>query len=244
MTMLEWMRWTPDRPRRFGWMLLEPARVIVGIGAAAGVLAALMPWAEGIAPGRTGLEPVFFSGIDGAGDGVMLILLAGATGLLTLHRAPATSRVRTVRLAPAVLIGLAAATWMTGHREAIAAIDAWGRRGGYGDIAPGLWLAAIGILAMAAGSAWLLPPVLRWQAATEDPGDLVSIHRGDLVEAAGGLAGTLLGAIAGVAGALALTGPTIIGVIALGATFGGLLGAYAGARLARGAFERVTAPRG
>ena len=103
MTMLEWMRWTPDRPRRFGWMLLEPARVIVGIGAAAGVLAALMPWAEGIAPGRTGLEPVFFSGIDGAGDGVMLILLAGATGLLTLHRAPATSRVRTVRLAGTLL---------------------------------------------------------------------------------------------------------------------------------------------
>lgn len=86
--------------------------------------------------------------------------------------------------------------------------------------------------------------MLRWQAATDDPGDLVSIHRGDLIEAAGGLAGTLLGAIAGVAGALALTGPTIIGMIALGATFGGLLGAYAGARLARGAFERVTAPRG
>jgi hypothetical protein len=242
--MQEWMRWMPDRPTRFGWMLLEPARVIVGIGAAMGVLAGLMPWAEGTAPGRSGFEPVAFSGLDGAGDGVMLMLLAGAIGFLSLHRTPAGSRVRSVRLAPTVLVGLAGATWLTGHRAALAAIDAWGRRGGHGDISLGLWLAAAGILAMAAGSAWLLPPVLRWKAAADDPGDLVTIHRRDLMEGVGGVIGTFLGAIAGISGAVAVTGPTIIGMIALGATFGGLLGAYAGARVARAAFERVTAPRG
>lgn len=243
MSMQEWMRWMPDRPRRFGWMLPEPARVITGVGAAAAVLAGFMPWAEGRAPGRTGFEDVFFTGLDGAGDGIVLILLAAVTGLLTLHRTPATSRVRSLRLAPAVLVGLAVATWMTGHRAALAAIEAWGRRGGQGDIAPGLWLAAAGIVVMAAGSAWLLPPVLRWRTAADDPGDLVTIRRRDIVEAAGGLAGTFLGSIAGVAAAIAITGPTIIGMIALGAVFGGLLGAYAGARAALAGYERVTAPR-
>jgi len=44
--------------------------------------------------------------------------------------------------------------------------------------------------------------------------------------------------MAGVAGALELTGPTVVGTILLGAIFGGLLGAYAAAWTAR-AFARL-----
>lgn len=234
------MRWVPDARRHpFAAYLLEPARVVVGIGGALAIIAGFMPWAEGQAPGLHGFERVFFSGLGGAGDGVMLIVLGLATGFLTLHRTPATSRVRSIRLAPAVLVALSAATWMTGHRSALEAIDGWVRAGGRGEIAVGLWLAAAAIGLMAAGSAWLLPPVIRWQTADDDPADLVRIGRRDVIEVVGGVAGTFAGGVAGVSGALALTGPTLVGTIALGAVFGGLLGAYLGARVAGSVVDRL-----
>ena len=98
------MRWEPVKARQFSSLLLTPARVIVAVGAAIAMMAGLLPWAEGVAPALRGFEPVFFSGLGGAGDGVMLILVAFGAGALTLHRTPATSRVRTVRLMPAILV--------------------------------------------------------------------------------------------------------------------------------------------
>ncbi len=227
------MRWEPTRGHRFASLLLTPARIVVGIGAAAAVVAGLMPWAEGAAPGQLGVEPVFFSGLAGAGDGLMLILVSLGAGVLTLHRTAATSRIRTVRIAPAMLVLLAAATWVNGQRAALEEIGAWERRGGSGGIAPGLWMAGAGILLMAAGTAWLLPPVLRWRHRAEDPADLVTVTRRQVAEVMAGIAGTLLGGTAGVGLALELTGPTVVGTIALGAVFGGVIGAYVGTWTAR-----------
>ena len=76
--MHEWMRWEPVKARRFSSLLPTPARVVVAAGAAIAMAAGLLPWAEGVAPALRGFEPVFFSGLGGAGDGVMLILVPSA----------------------------------------------------------------------------------------------------------------------------------------------------------------------
>lgn len=222
------MAWEPTRGRRFSSLLLTPARVTVGIGAAMAVLAGFMPWAEGTAPAFRGMEPVFFSGLGGAGDGLVLVVVSAAAAGLTLHRTPATSRIRSVRLAPAILVVLAALTWVTGYRAAIAEIGAWGRRGGTGEIAPGMWLAAVGIALMAAGTAWLVPAVIRWERRPDDPSDLVTLGPREVAGVLAGIAGALVGGALGVMVALSVTGPRLVGAIALLAVFGGLLGAYAG----------------
>lgn len=238
------MRWEPVKARRFSSLLATPARVVVAVGAAIAIAAGLLPWAEGVAPARRGFEPVFFSGLGGAGDGVMLILVAFGAGALTLHRTPATSRIRTMRLMPAVFVILATTTWLNGHRGAVEAIGAWEVRGGSGQIAPGLWLAGLGILLMAAGTIWLLPEVVRWRRQDDDPAELVTVGPRQVAEVVAGIAGTFLGGVAGIAAALSITGPTLVGTIALGAVFGGLAGAYAGSWLARVAAERLVAARG
>jgi hypothetical protein len=242
--MQEWMRWEPTKAKRFSSLLLTPARVAVGVGSAIAMVAGLLPWAEGVAPAHRGFEPVFFSGLGGAGDGVMLILVALGAGALTLHRTPATSRVRTVRLMPAILVFLAAMTWLSGYRAALREIGAWEVRGGTGQLAPGLWLAGAGILVMAAGTLWLLPDVIRWQRRSDDPAELVKVGPRLIAEVVAGVGGTLLGGAAGIALALSLTGPTLVGTIALGAVFGGLAGAYAGSWLVRVLAEWLAARQG
>jgi hypothetical protein len=201
-----------------------------------------MPWAEGQAPAHSGFEPVFFSGLGGAGDGFVLLLTSLGAGLLTLHRTPATSRVRTVRLLPAVFVALAALTWINGYRAAVAELLAWERRGGSGQLAPGLWIALAGIVLMAAGTAVLLPEVIRWRRQAGDPTDVVSVGPREIAEVGGGIAGVLVGGWGGVVGAIALLGPTLVGSIALGAIFGGLAGAYGGAWAGRTLVDRL-APR-
>ena len=235
----EWMDWQPSRARRFSWLELTPARAVVGIGALMAFIAGFMPWAEGHAPGHSGIEDVFFSGLAGQGDGVVLILVSAATGLLTVHRTPATSRIRTIRLLPAIFVVLAALTWINGLRGSLNEIAAWERRGGEGSIAPGLWLAGLGIVLMAAGTIVLLPGVLRWERRADDPVDLGKPGLRDLAELIGGGTGILVGGWLGIVVGISLTGPTLIGTIALGAVFGGLAGAYVGAWLARTLVDRL-----
>ena len=235
------MHWQGSRSGRLSWMLPTPARITVGIGSLMAIVAGFMPWAEGQAPAHNGFEPVFFSGLGGSGDGVVLLLTSLGAGLLTVHRTPATSRVRTVRLLPAILIALAALTWVNGYRASLLEIAAWERRGGTGQIAPGLWIALAGIVLMAAGTAVLLPEVIRWRRESGDPSDVVTVGLRDVAEVGGGIAGVLLGGWAGVVGSIALLGPTIVGSIALGAIFGGLLGAYAGSWAGRTIVDRLSA---
>jgi hypothetical protein len=236
----EWMSWKATRARRFSWMLLTPARATVGIGALMAVIAGFMPWAEGHAPGHTGLEDIFFSGLGGQGDGVVLILVSAAAGLLTVHRTPATSRVRTVRILPSILVVLAALTWINGLRASYVEIAAWERRGGQGSISVGLWLAGLGIALMAVGTIVLLPEVIRWRRRPDDPVDLGRPGLRDIAEVAGGFAGILVGGWLGILFGISITGQTVVmGTIALGAVFGGLGGAYLGAWLGRTLVDRL-----
>jgi hypothetical protein len=230
--MQEWMRWEPTKRRRGASLLLTPARITVGIGAAITIVAGLMPWAEGSAPGRTGFEPIFFSGLGGAGDGVLLVLLAGGIAFMTLHETPATSRVRLLHVVPYGLLLLAAMTWVNGYRAAELEIAAWERRGGSGSLAIGLWLAGAGIAVMAVGLLALLPGILRWRRQSHDPADLMTVSRRGVAEVVGGAIGVLVGGAIGIQGAVSLTPTPVIGLIALGAVFGGLFGAYGGAWVA------------
>ena len=237
------MRWEPVKARRFSSLRLTPARVLVAVGAAIAMMAGLLPWAEGVAPALRGFEPVFFSGLGGAGDGVMLILVAFGAGALTLHRTPAMSRVRTVRLMPAILVVLAVTTWLNGHRGAARGDR---RLGGPRRIRADRARAVAGRPGdppMAAGTIWLLPEVVRWRRRSDDPAELVTVGPRLVAEVVAGIAGTFLGGVAGIAVALSLTGPTLVGTIALGAVFGGLAGAYAGSWLVRVAAERLAAAR-
>lgn len=237
--MHEWMRWQPVKAKRFASLVPTPARVLVAAGAAVAVLAGLVPWADGVAPGRTGFEPVTYSVLGGAGDGVMLIVVSLGAAALTLHRTPAEARTRTVRLLPAVLVALAAFTWVNGRRAAEMAVEDWALRGGSGGPAAGMWMAAAGILAMAAGTLWLLPSVVRWEQRDGDPDVLLTFSWPAVVELAAGGIGLLVGAVVGMNAGLELTGPTIVGTIFLGAVFGGLLGAYLATRGARAVMLRL-----
>lgn len=238
------MRWEPSGKRGpLASLAITPARVTVGIGALAAVIAGFMPWAEGTAPGRTGFEPVFFSGLGGAGDGVMLVLLAGATGFLTLHVTPATSRVRLVHVLPYILIVLASMTVINGYRAALLEIAAWERRGGQGSLALGLCLAVAGVALMAAGSLVLLPGVVRWREQSTDPSDLMHVSGRSVAEAIGGCVGVLVGGAIGIQVAVSMTTIPVIGLIALGAVFGGLAGAYGGAWVARSTWDAIARRR-
>ncbi|HYO44905.1 MAG TPA: hypothetical protein VES19_17030 [Candidatus Limnocylindrales bacterium] len=241
--MHEWMQWEPTKAPRFASWILTPARVVVGVGAVLAVVAGFMPWAEGTAPGFGGFGPVFFSGLGGSGDGVVLVLVSAATGFLTLHHAPATSRIRSLRAAPAVLVLLAVFTWINGYRAALEEIAAWERRGGSGQIALGLWLAALGILLQAAGTLWLLPEVIRWRRHSDDPSDLMEMGPREVAEVVLGLVGVIVGGAVGIVIMASITGPMLVGAIALGAVFGGLLGAYGGSWVARAAADRIAAGR-
>lgn len=243
--MHDWMRWEPTRDRkRLGFLVLTPARVTVGIGALLTMIAGLMPWAEGTVPGSRGFQPIFFSGVGGAGDGIVLVVLAGLTGFLVLHETPATSRVRLVHILPYLFAILAALTVVTGYRSAQQELTAWEHRGGSGSISPGLYLAMVGIALMAIGLLALLPSVVRWTRASDDPSDLMHVTGRGIAEAVAGLTGILVGGALGISLAISLTPVPVIGLIALGAIFGGLLGAYAGSWLVRVAADELAARRG
>jgi hypothetical protein len=224
--------------------VLTPARVIVGIGALLTTIAAVMPWAEGTVPGRAGFEPITLSGLGGAGDGVMLILFALGIAFIVLHRTPASSRVRLVHVIPYVLLLLATASLVTGYRAATQAIVAWENRGGNGMLSVGFVLAGLGIVIMGVGLAALLPGIIRWKRASDDPADLMRVSKRGIAETIAGLAGILVGGALGIQLAVSLTPVPVIGLIALGAVFGGLFGAYAGSWLLRVVADELSRRRG
>jgi hypothetical protein len=242
--MQDWMRWEPTRDRRrFGFLVLTPARATVGVGALVTMIAGFMPWAEGTVPGTGGFEPIFFSGLGGAGDGIVLVVLAGLTAFFVLHETPATSRIRLVHVIPYVLVILAAMTVLTGFRAAQLEIAAWERRGGTGSISLGLYVAIGGVALMVAGMLALLPTIVRWRRASTDPADLMTVSRRGIVESLAGLVGILVGGALGIELAISLTPIPVIGLIALGAIFGALLGAYAGSWLVRVAADEIAGRR-
>ena len=71
----------------------------------------------------------------------------------------------------------------------------------------------------------------------------MAVSRRGVAEAIGGLAGVLVGGAVGIQLAVSLTPVPVIGLIALGAVFGGLLGTYAGAWVVRVLADEVSRRR-
>ena len=106
---------------------------------------------------------------------------------------------------PYVLLVLAVASLLTGYRAAILAIVAWENRGGKGSISLGFDLAAIGIVVMGVGLAALLPGLIRWRRASDDPADLMTVSKRGVAEAIAGLAGIFVGGALGIQLAVSMT---------------------------------------
>lgn len=189
----------------------------------------MLPWASGIVPSRTGRGPIDFLGSEGAADGLLLGLLAAGIAALTLHPAPAGSRIRTVRVLPLVLLVLAVASLENGRRGALAAVAAWTVRGGEGGLGIGFWLAAAGTALLAAGLARLVPAAVAPLGTPGDPADAVVVRPAEVAAALAGVAGAVLGCAAGIAAGLRLAG-ALPGLLAFLAILGGFLGAWAAAR--------------
>jgi hypothetical protein len=148
-----------------------------------------------------------------------------------------------VHVIPYVLLVLAAASLLTGYRAATQAIVAWENRGGQGSIALGLYLAGVGIVVMGVGLGALLPGLIRWRRASDDPADLMAVSGRGIAETIAGLAGIIVGGALGIQLAVSMTPVPLIGLIALGAVFGGLLGAYGGSWIARSVADEVSRRR-
>jgi hypothetical protein len=71
----------------------------------------------------------------------------------------------------------------------------------------------------------------------------MEVSRRGVVEGVAGLVGILVGGAIGIELAVSLTPVPVIGLIALGAIFGGLLGAYAGSWLVRVAADELAQRR-
>ena len=192
--MQDWMRWQPTTEKhRLGFLVLTPARVVVGIGALVTMLAGLMPWAEGTVPGRAGFEPSLLRPRRRGRR-------RDAHPVRGWDRVPSSC---TARPRPRACAGArdpvcparpaAATSLLTGYRAATLAIVAWENRGGQGSIALGLYLAGSGIVIMGVGLAALLPGLIRWRRASDDPADVMAVSRRGVAESIVGLASILLG---------------------------------------------------
>ena len=141
---------------------------------------------------------MFFSGTGGAGDGVVLLVVAAASGSSRCTARPRRRGCASFARCPSSSILLAAASWVNSYRAAGLEIDAWVRRGGSGGLSIGLWLAAFGIVLMAVGTVVLLPEVVRWKSAPDDPSDAVHVTVGAVARVVGGIAGTFIGCAIGI----------------------------------------------
>jgi hypothetical protein len=134
-----------------------PTRLGVAIAALVVVLGCIPPWATGYAPPS---GPVAFSGFEGAGDALILIVLALIAAGVTLNRAAANSTVRAVQLVPLVVSIVGGLIWVIARTESRAAVDEWIRRGGTGQEEITIWIVGAGQLVVLALSTVLA--VRRW----------------------------------------------------------------------------------
>jgi hypothetical protein len=175
----------------------SPTRLGVGIGALVVVLASIPPWATGYAPPS---GDVAFRGLEGAGDALILIVLALIAGGMTLNRAAANSSIRVVQLVPLVVAIVGALIWVIARTETRAAVDEWIRRGGTGHEEITIWVVGAGQLAVLALSTLLA--ARRW---AETPAVAVGRLRADehttwvsIVQAIGVVIGGVAGFAAGI----------------------------------------------
>ena len=206
----------------------------VGIGALVTMIAGLMPWAEGTVPGRAGLRADHLLGPRRRGR---------RRRCSSCSRAASRSSSCTARRPRRGCGSCTRSRTCSSSSPPPASSPATAprpRRSSRGRTAAdrarsslGLYLAALGIVIMGVGLAALLPGLIRWRRASDDPADLMTVSRRGVAESIAGLAGILVGGALGIQLAVSMTPVPVIGLIALGAVFGGA------ARRLRGLVDRA-----
>ncbi len=206
----------------------SPTRVAVAVGVLVVMIGCLPPWATGYAPPA---GPVQFSGLEGAGDSLILIALALIAGAVTLNRTAANSTMRVVQLVPLVSAVMGTLIWVIAQAETRAMVTEWLRRGGTGQMEIAIWVLGAGQLVVLGASA--LIAVRRW---LESPAVSIGRQRAEetmtwmsVVQAIGVVAGGILGFAAGIGLAeryIISNKPTLLLLVAALVCAG--LGAYLG----------------
>jgi hypothetical protein len=213
-------------------MYREPARLAILAGALMLILAMFFPFAEGRQQGTDGsIIRLSVSGLEGAGDGAILLVFGLIAAFIALYRGAAESTVEIVRLAPMVLGIAAILILVTAWRETSDQIGRWVATGGTGQPAAGIWLSAAGsiVLAIAGTYRW----VTRRPGSSADPTQATRPSRSDLAEGIGAVIGAVLACGFFLALAAELLPAAFVGLFAFVAVAGLILGVTVGSRVGR-----------
>lgn len=235
--MADRIRWTDEDLRPAPAMLvLDRSRAIVLASSLVTLVAVFQPWAEGVRALRNGgTETVAYTGLDGPGDGTLLLVLSLLLATATILRPVKEARARTLRLVPAGLAIASGLVWLSAYRTGIALVElVRGSTGGHGGFAAGLWIAGLAILVslvvtlVQAYRAGLL------RRGRGDPRDRIVVRREAVVDVAGAALGSVAGTAVGVWAAFEyLPNANVVGAPVFGALIGFIAGAWAGAWVVR-----------
>ena len=173
----------PDRLEAFR----EPVRAGVLLASALFIIGSRMAWVTGQLPY---VGPLEVSGYDNAGDGAITLVAALATLVWALRRGFFESRQTVVVIFPLVIGVAALVITRVAIQDAQILIESWGKRGGDGSIAIGIWLTGLSALVMTIAGA-----VHVWRVRREVTFRL-SLSPGDVGAAVGGVGGAILGGFA------------------------------------------------
>jgi len=137
----------PDEPS----LLREPARALVAVGSIIAIVSSPLPWAA-----RTQIAgDVSKTGWQGLADGFLIAVVAIVLCVVTFNRSAVASKMRIIRLLPAILGVTALLLWLSGVRTMDGAIATWRLQGYDGVYTPWLFVCLVGVVLLAAGGIWL-----------------------------------------------------------------------------------------
>jgi hypothetical protein len=141
------LRWDPDltKAEKGQSILRDPLRAGLAAAGIALAIGSLRPWAEGTAGG----QPQQFGGLDGAGDGAILIFFAIGLLLVARDRGFLRARDGARRWTPMVVGIICLADWFVARQQVEMQIAQWVRPGGTGALAAGFYLSGLGALTAA-----------------------------------------------------------------------------------------------
>ncbi|MHB8672341.1 MAG: hypothetical protein ACYDAK_01520 [Candidatus Limnocylindrales bacterium] len=149
---LEWGKGDPiGPPPRPLWR--EPPRFVIGLGCFVILATAFLPWATGFTPVD---GPVTFDGWSGAGDGVIIVMIAGVAALTALVRTVVDASSIPIRWVPAICGVALAFEFGTSVRTTGFAIEDWAASNGHGDRTIFFYLLGLGIGAVLVGAIGLV----------------------------------------------------------------------------------------
>ncbi len=216
---------SPARP-----VYREPARIATLAGAGMLILAIFFPFAEGRIPRTDGLiTRVSVSGLEGAGDGAILLVFGLMAVFVVTYRGAAESSAPLFRFAPMLLGFAAVLILIIAWRETGDAIAGWTWTGGSGERAAGMWLSVGGSVLLAVAGTYL--SVTRRSGSSVDPRARYRPSRAAVAEGVGAVVGGIVLSIACLGLAASVLPAAIVGMSAFVVVVGLVVGVVVGGRL-------------